>query len=336
MKTTFTKILLAIFLALIAIFVVSISLYTIMAKPEKYTLKPGRLELSTWLWSSPDDFKSESLEQLLINAKNVGIETIYIDISKYIDIIENKDYEMVDNELLEFEIAQRLFIAEANKREINVHALAGEVHWAKSSHSYIPTAIKEYVLEFNTKYPDTVYEGIQYDIEYYSQADYKNNQQDYSYEYLELLRTLTNTTNNDHGIKMSFALTYWLDNQNDNQSEVEWNNTTKFPIFHILDVLSENRNTSLILMAYRTEIEGPFGIVNLVQDELNYIKAKDYNTQVTIALETANTPEHNISFFNLGKKKFQEVLLNLGEIYSSELLIKGFAVNDLESYLNLK
>jgi hypothetical protein len=286
---------------------------------------PKNYEVASWVWKSPDKLSDIEMDSLIQKAKEAGIDTIYLSIDRYIDISESRNKSKIDDQK-NFDSSLQKFIELANKAEIKVQGLAGNVNWANENYSYIPLMLTKYAIDFNKRSTQKL-SGIHFDIEFHSQDNYQDNIEKENLLYLKLLENLRTIVKNnpDPDFEMGFDVNPFLDNKNDNNI-----------VFQIMDILNSMPQSNLVLMAYRNEAEGKNGSIQAVKNELSYAKANAPNIKILIGQETDQNKDKNTTFYGFNKKYFWKEVLKIVDYYKDNPSVHGIAIHHLISYLSLE
>ncbi|MCS7092064.1 MAG: hypothetical protein NZM26_01785 [Patescibacteria group bacterium] len=306
-------------------------------KTQKYFFPEG-YEVGAWLWIAPDEIDEDQIVNLLQFAKDEGITKIYIDISKQIDIVERSRNYQRDLEL--FNQSNKNIISEAKNFGIKIEALVGAPDWSRENLSYIPLDIMDYVLTYNKTNPEAKFSGIQFDIEFYNQKDYKKNKHERCLEFLQLVdEIITKAKRNDvlelEQFEIGFAMPYWLEDSKNNLPSVRYQNTTKDFMNHFFSILEEYPYSYVALMAYRNTAEGKNGVINIVSEELNYLRNQNSNIKIIIAQETTKGEGNHTTYMRKGDQELKKTLNHVALKYQEFENLAGFAIHDLPSYKKL-
>lgn len=296
---------------------------------------PEGYEIASWLWASPTEFNPKDLQDLMDFCKREKINTIYLRIDDYINITELENKNLRKQKEVEFNNAIQRFLEVANEYDIKIHALAGHPSWSEPSLSYIPVLLADYVIKFNKSKENTIkFDGIQFDIEFYNQENFKNNKDASLLEYLELINNLvgkisTHNKKSDHQLRFGLAIPYWFDKD---ENKVMWKGKDKQIAYHLIDILDQLPGSYLAIMAYRDSPRGKNGSINISKDEIIYAQNNTQNISIIVGQEVDNTEEKRISFFNKGKSYFKRAVIDIISEFSQYQVFKGIAVHDLLAY----
>jgi hypothetical protein len=284
---------------------------------------PSSYTIGAYLWTSPDELSPEDVKSLLAFAHKEKINTIYLNIEKYLDILESENKEVKNAQMNKFDDSLALFIQESKNTNISVQALAGNILWANSSHEYIPPLLLKSVFDFNQAHTDTQFDGFQFDIEYYNQPGFSSKRAEYNSDFLSLVDKLVKQTSGE--FKLGFAIPYWLDDKNGNY------------VFNDLAAkLNTAKGTYVTIMAYRNYPDGEDGVINLAKGEIEYVKKNTPNVSVIVAQETDTGEAPKTTFYGKSKQDLKYTVKTIVDYFKSYNNFTGIAIHHLESYKNLK
>lgn len=294
---------------------------------------PLQYNNSAWLWDSPLQMDDVKVRELVNFAAEKNIKTIYLFIEDYLAISEKSksDQAKKTTELALFEDKLKQFISQANLVGIEVEALAGNVNWAEKEYTYIPRAYLDYVLDFNQR-NEQQFAGIQFDIEFYNQDDFKKNKQDLTVNYLNLISDLVKRA--DSKIKIGLAIPHGLDNDKGTVSFVEYNGEEASVLAQLIQILPPK--SYLALMAYRNYAEGNNGSIEISRPTLDLVNASGKDIQVYIGMETNENEEEHITFYSKSQNDVNFTAQKLAETFKANDHFAGFAIHTLVGYQQLK
>lgn len=291
------------------------------------------LVMGAWYWESPESADVSQYSLLLEKAHKNSINTIYLSIDGYLDLVELKDSAEKTQMLNWFNNNVIAFITKAQENHIAVQALAGATNWVTDDYAYIPPLFLTYVQQFNQAHPSTPFEGIQYDIEFYNDPSYGENKVLYSQKYIQLLTTLVQQSTQTPSLKLGFAIPFWFDS---NVPMIPINSQSKLLYQHLFDVLDTYENSYVAIMDYRNYTDGEDGAINLIKNEFDYLASENKSVDIIIGQETTNVEPAKITFYGMSKSKLHKNMQLIYKQYASHSSMKGFAIHDLEGFLQLR
>ncbi len=286
--------------------------------------------VAAWVWKSPDSLSPVEVEELLSYAEKEKINTLYFDISKFLEIAEETNAKSRQQKTEVFNQAVKTLLTKARQHHISIEALAGGTNWANYSHEYIPPLLVDYVFNFNQENPEIKFDGIQFDIEFYTQEDFKNSRDSYTADFLRTVDSLTQKIDEynlkaDHKVKLGFAIPFWLDGPHGGVS-----------LEPLLDRLNKTKFSYVAVMAYRNSPAGRDGTISLVSDILNYTDNNAQNVSVVVGQETDVGESPKTTFYYLSKKDLKKAVEVITKNFKSYKTFSGIAIHHLYSYQKLK
>ena len=305
-------------------------------KPQEVVYEfPDGYEIAVWEWRSPTkltDTKRVELFDALVEHK---VNTVYLNIEDYMNIAEGPEDKREEN-LKKFLVDLDSFLAQATSRGIEVEALAGGQEWALSSHDYIPPALLNFVIDYNSTREHKL-TGIQFDIEYYNLDAYKKNITPYATAYLDLVEELLSILRESKtDTRIGFATSYWLAKEISLSPKIQYNGANKTAGHHLFDILDNYNNSYVVVMAYRNQHDGKGGTVELMKDQLDYIKAYNDKVKVVVGQETTYVEPERITHYGLGRQHLKFSVTKILEAYKDNPALIGVAIHDSQGFLKMK
>ncbi len=263
-------------------------------------------QYSTWLWDTNQIVKSP--DKILNFLSNNNVKILYLQI----------DYNLKPD-------VYRSFIKKASMKNINVHALGGSPDWVSDNGISKQKAFFDWLTKFqNTSSANEKFKGIHLDVEPYLNPNYSSNIDRVLENYqVSLLNALNNS--NSLGLSLYIDIPFWFDG-------IKY--TTKYGTGSLADWIIKNIK-NVVIMAYRDTATGDDGIINVVSKELDL--GKQYNTTVTIAVETQKSAEANyVSFYEEGQNYMNGELDKVYANYKDNPSFGGFAIHHVMSWINLR
>ncbi len=295
------------------------------------------LQSTSWLWASPNNMTSASMQSYLSFAKSRNIKTVYMDIDPYVGISAITDPTTRTQQINAFNASVNSFITMAQSYNIKVQGLAGDTDWANSTHNYLSPMLVDYILNYNIAHPSAPFDGMSFDIEFYNLSDFSANQITYSTNYLNLVSNLIIKVNNTNSnIKLSFAVPFWLDEDGPIPA-FTYNGQSKLLAYHFLDVLNtmNNHGGQMLIMAYRNYADGIDGTIALSKNEINYAGVNAKNTSIFVGQDVANDTPSKITFYGLGQTTFNTEVAKINSAFATNPTYRGIAIEELVSYQKL-
>lgn len=307
--------------------------------PRKEASFPQGYTVGAWEWKSPYDMDEAEIKDFLNNASSSGINAVYIDVSKYIDIREEKNASAAEEQLKTFEGKLRLFLKVAAEKNIKVEALGGNSNWADREHNYVPQVILQYIHDFN-KRNENKFAGVHFDIESWNAKDFNKDKMKHLMDFLTTADVLVNQNinfnkENNTNIYLAFDIAYWLDNENGNIPEMYWKGRRTYPLFHLIHALDQEKGNYIVVMAYRNFAQGKDGSIKHSKEELDYIRDNNLGVNVLIGQEVSPSDISKITFDGKSKEEVKGAANEIVNYYKDFPQFKGVALHKLSTYIRL-
>lgn len=252
---------------------------------------------ATWIWQSETIGRDK--QQILSFCEQNEITLIYLRIDM------NKTYDYY-----------RSFIRDANAKGIEVHAVAGHPAWALASNQKRMLKIVNWVKQYNESVTQAErVRGIQLDIEPYLLPQWETEQERVIREWQANIEVFTAELAKDSSLEASAALPFWMDDiptpSNPDLSLSAW-------------LIS--RFDTVCIMAYRDKLDGPNGLLALVDTEMN--QADKLNRRVLIAVNMKEIEDDHASFAEEGAEEMNRLLEKLPAKMADHPSYSGNAVHD--------
>ena len=306
--------------------------------PEKKTLFSG-YDNAVWDWN-PFDHGAEFFDAL----KARGVTMVYMNIGDVVDLYEMADGEEKQKKIEDFNAKVKSYLVLAKGNELAVHALAGGTNWGNASHRYLNKLVLDYVREFNTSNPEAAFQGIQFDIEPYSQEGFDSQKsQDIYVQYLDSIEEIVTDFGNMQTksqqfalIQLGFVIPYWFDGQDEYAQKIMWKGEEKYLFYHLLNRLNRIQNGSIAIMAYRNFAEGSDGVIEHIQNEVNFAQQYVPRVKLLIGQETSDVSPKKLTYFGESFGDMLEEVKKVGLKFENSPNVAGFAFNNADSFLGLE
>lgn len=285
----------------------------------------NNIEASVWEWRRlPIDNKDRIIDFF---AKE-GIDTIYIDISDYIE-----------NPLSDIEEELHSYIFTANQKNIKVQALIGSPLWTSSSHRYLLDKTVDFVIEYNQKYSNENFDGLHIDIEPYKLTVFESQPNEILKDYLAEIKKVVqkiNTAEINNNLKQTFrlgiAIPYWFNGSHEIIKTVQWEGEEKTMFKHIVKIINVLPQPYIVIMAYRNQAVGEKGSIALVQNEIKFTNKYAPRIKIIVGQEMDNVEPKEITFYGRTKSDFKKSASEIISEFSNYKTFAGIAVNNAKSY----
>ncbi len=306
---------------------VASSLQTNMPPPEA-----SQPEKGVWLWTPTIYLTPDYRDSIIAGAKKHGIRNIYLSIDSYLDVYVMPEGPEKEEKKKEFDRILESFIAAARANGMTVDAEAGWRNWAEPGNEYKAFAVVDYALQFNATHSEKL-RGFQYDIEPYLLSEYQTDKRTVLRNFVDIInRTVTRLNNSD--LQFSVVIPDFYDKKSGETPRFlyEWKYT--HTLNHLLNVLERRPGSTLLIMAYRNQSEGPDGSIEISRGEIQAANA--YRTKVIVAQETGDVPPPSITFYNTSLSSLNSHIQNIQEAFANDKSYNGIAIHYINALLELK
>jgi len=270
------------------------------ASPDWRTTSPTR---STWLWQTHDDLQDR--ERTLADLERNGINRVYL----------QADPDVPAG-------LYKAFIREARTKGIEVHALGGAPDWILPGSNVKMYVLINWVKRYNQNAaPEERFTGIHLDVEPYVLPQWQDDTDKMLGLFMDTISGFVQEVRAETGLAAGADLPVWLE-----QFQVRdgYGGRTTLSDWMI------RRLDQTTLMAYRTRARD---IVSSVSREMK--EAARRGKSVTVAVETAEASEPDLSFYTEGRARMDAVLDEACRSFQAEASFAGFAVHDFENWRKL-
>lgn len=295
---------------------------------------------AVWDWQP---LKREDTDTFFSDLQARGVNSVYMNIGDYVDIHEIKDDTKKGEKTEEFNTKVKEYINTAQEYGISVHALAGNVDWGNSSHRYLNEIVIEYTRSFNKNNPEIKFQGVQFDIEPYSQEGFATkNREAIFLDYLDTVSGIVSIFDKYQGqdsefkgMKLGFVIPYWFDGETEYSKKIIWNGEEKYLFYHILNRMNRIQGGYLVIMAYRNFAEGSGGSIEHSLEEVKFAQQNTPRVRIVIGQETSDVEPERITFFTMPFNNMVDEVKKISTRYEIFPNFGGFAFNNADSFLGL-
>ena len=279
---------------------------------------PLEKEYGVWIWNSPITMSELEMDAQVKKVKSLGFNVIYISVD-----------DLFDYKKINYNKALAKFITKANSKGLAVDAVAGDTSWGKPADRNKGFLIIDYIIDYNINNPK--FRGFQYDVESYLLPEYEEGKYLVLSQFIEFI-DLSAKKLVDTDIKFSIVIPHFYDSAVGWTPKIEFKGSENYTYEHLLSIMDNNKNSSIIVMAYRNFVEGENGIIDISNNEV--IQAD--KTKVIIAQETGNHKPYYITHFGKKFKDLNYTVMQIFYMYSNNNGFGGVAIHDLKSLNKLK
>ena len=288
------------------------------AKSNNITKLGSDKEYGVWIWNSAVTMSDLEMDIQINKAKSYGFNVIYMSVDDVFAHEKNK-----------YNLAFSKFIKKANNQGIEVDAVAGDKKWAKPENRNKGYLIIDYVIDYNKN--NTKFRGFQFDVEPYLLTEYESNKRVVLSQFIDFINLSAQKLINTD-LRFSIVIPHFYDSAVGWTPVIEFKGSKNYTYEHLLGILDNNNNSSIIVMSYRNFFDGKNGIREISDNEIS----KAGKTKVIVAQETGNHEPHYITYFG---KNIEDLNGNVAKIFSSYNQSEGFggvAIHNLNTLNNLK
>lgn len=301
-----------------------------LAEPET----KGPEEHGTWLWTPTMQLTPEYSEEILSGSAQNGINVVYLSIDSYLDIFTMP--KGPERERLKAEFGSKLtdFIKRANEKGIAVDAEAGWQNWTEPEHTFKAFAVVNYVKNFNEN-SEYKFRGFQYDVEPYLLEAFAEDPASVLHRFVELVDK-TERFLGESDLRFSVVIPDFYDEKDKFTPKFTYQKNKAAVFKHLLNVLDQRANSSIIVMSYRTFADGHDGSIEISQNEMQTALRGNHTTKVIIAQETGDVPPPYITFHRTSKEHLNKQIGRLQQTFGKNENFGGIAIHYVNSLLTLK
>lgn len=301
----------------------------------------ANIEIAAWLWISPGMLDVGQINQYLDKAEQEHISTIYVysdDVLSFSSLKKSNDAQASSD----WKEKAKVFIFEAHRRGIKVHALGGAPNWAYKEKHLEALDFFDYIISYNESVTsDLSFDGIQFDIEPYGQSNYLGNEVPAMKSFLALVEKIAKKYDDAKVVigeqfQLGFAVPYWLDGEDKASMLSLDGKEIRGAVFYLLDILNRRSNTYIAIMDYRNMAEGPDGSIAHARDEIEYGEIFAPNVGIFIGQEITDVLPSKVTFYGKSKEVLNKEMEKIARAFKGKSVFKGFSIHTLEGYIQMK
>lgn len=265
-----------------------------------------------WVWELSDLATSAARSELIQFSLSKGINMLYVNTGT--NLTTNPSH-------------YRALIAQAHANDMQVEALDGQSDWVRAENHPIPLGRLQDVIDYNAASAvNERFDGVHHDNEPYTLPDWSTNRQELSVDYLDLAaKSQQLLTGSGSSMTFSGDIPFWYDT-----FSITHNGVTKEMHKHVQDVMDY-----VTIMDYRDFAEGPDGIIQNGQNEVDYGSA--IGKQVVIGVETYDVPgdPEFVTFYQEGEAYMNQELEKVDAYFTDSDGYGGLAIHYYTTYKNM-
>lgn len=276
---------------------------------------------ATYVWGTTDELGTDQKQQTLLNfCRDRGVNVVFLDIWRYLG---GGNYTTTNRNLV------MKFVDAAHKSGIRVYALAGNVDWG-TNHSWVMENIIQrlarYQAEYNTSYPAADFDGVLYDVEYWTdEVNYPA-----STNLPGLCDLVRATRRNLDDLPVGVFAGFFLKDSTSTRPTVNYNGKLAQDGEHLMDACD-----FVVVGTYRdTAVDnagnGQPGQITLFQPWYDYAKQDGKSVSLYAGSETINISPSYITYYGETKTAMEAEHSTLTNAFrvTTDSVFMGVAVHD--------
>lgn len=290
-------------------------------------------EFGIWVWTSPLEMSPAYAEQVIAISKKNGFNVIYLTIDDYLyyDELPRGEREEWKQKYMR---TLSIFIEAANRTGMEVDVVGGGKDWAIPGNRRKGYALIDFVKEYNANYPKQTIRGLQYDVEPYLLNEYNSDRKKVLMEFIEFIDESAQKMK-DVPIKFSIVIPHFYDSKQNWTPAYRYKGEEGHTYTHLLRVLAQKKDTSVIVMAYRNFFGENNGTKAISETEIKEATEGGYSTQIIISQETGNVAPAYVTFYDYPKVSLFDALSEIQNYFDQYRNFGGTAVHYFDSFLKL-
>ncbi|PAD32163.1 hypothetical protein CHH60_04050 [Paenibacillus sp. 7523-1] len=261
---------------------------------------------AAWVWQAKS-VQDDGGDELLANAAKHKINRLYV----------NVDMNLSDE-------VYRTFISKASDAGIAVEALGGDPSWAIQGREAPMLRLAAWVSDYNQgAAAEERFDAIHLDIKPYVLPAWKDDSESLVQSWVANMKLLLEQVEANGAIDINVDLPFWLDSYTIAGTKTT-DDTDNLPLSRWF---MEQFN-HVTLLAYRDNAQGNNGIIQLIEQEMNWADAS--GASVTVGVNTKPMPgEEFTTFAGKGAAQLESVLAEVAESLRNHASYAGSAVHDI-------
>jgi hypothetical protein len=298
------------------------------------TLVPGK-EFGIWVWDSPLQMSATKMDQVILFAQQNCINAMYITIDDYLKIAALPSSANKNAQAQTYFAALNYFITQAHKAGIAVDVEGGASNWANTNNRWKGYALIDFVKQYNQQYPDAKIRALQYDVESYLLPSYENNKSSTLTSFVAFIdSSAAKMQSADAGF--SVVIPHFYDSTQKWTPPIFYNGKTAYTFTHLLNVLQQKPDSTIIIMSYRNFFDGSDGVQGLSIPELTESSKQPFSTKVIIAQEVGDVSPSYVTFYGMSKSDYLDAVHTIYSRFEGFSSFKGVSTNYLDPFMQLQ
>lgn len=291
-------------------------------------------EFGIWVWDSPKVMTPEHAANIVSMSRENGFNVIYVTVDDYLEIAGMRNAEERKQQREEYMVSLSVFVQAAKQAGVAVDAVGGAKDWAIRENRWKGYALIDFVKEYNATYPNAALRGLQYDVEPYLLDEYVSDKKKILKEFVwfvdESARRMSEVN-----ARFSIVIPHFYDSEQKWTPSFSYEGESAHTFTHLLRVLAQKEDSSIIIMSYRNFFEGDNGTRQISEVELREATEGGYATKVIVAQETGNVPPEYVTFHDYPKVSLHDALEEIQSYFDEYDAFGGMAIHYFDSFLKM-
>lgn len=291
-------------------------------------------EFGIWIWDSPYTMNPAYAKEVISVSRKNGFNVLYVTVDDYLEVLDMPLRERASYKE-NYMKSLSIFVDAAQDAGLEVDAVGGAKDWAMSDNRRKGYELIEFVKEYNKKYPRAKLRGLQYDVEPYLLTEYNADKQKVLKEFVTFIDESARRMK-DMPEQFSIVIPHFYDSKQNWTPEYSYRGEKASTFTHLLNVLKQKKESSIIIMSYRNFFEGENGTKEISEAELEESSNREYPTKIIIAQETGNVTPDYVTFYDYPKLSLFDALQEMQEYFKKYKAFDGVAVHYFDSFLKME
>jgi hypothetical protein len=302
-------------------------------------------DLAVFEWHRLSELNATVTDQRLSDLSGDGFTTVYADISEYVEVADQRTSRTQQARLTQLSKELKGFVARARSHGLAVQAVAGAPTWTGQSRRYLGPMTVDLVVAYNRDAGEDRLQGVQFDIEPYTDPAWWKNLKASLKAYLSTVQAIVDryhqvrTQAGGNGLRLGVAIPFWYDGTPEVPAvEFGPDNRSAPAAVHLIEMLRTDPDAYLVVLAYRNfaSDDDPAvdadGSIALVSREFAYAMERGAACGIVIGQEFGPETPEKVSFWWKGRAAFRQAAEELVGAYGDRPQFRGLSVNDLDAY----
>ena len=309
----------------------------LFALPQIPTIEPvlnsiTHAEYGVWYWTPVTQMSATDMKDVIASAVDNHFNAMYLTIDDYVEIDMMAPGSAKDIALDNYQQLLNTFLTLAAQNNIAVDAEAGASNWVLPEYAWRSRNILTFVADYNKSHANK-FRGVQFDIEPYLLPGYEDNPAPILTQYIQMVQMLA-TVNAPLQVPLSFDIPHFYDSVLAWTPKITVDGVSDYTYGHLLRILNQLPNSSILIMAYRNYAEGAGGTNEIAGAEI--LQANATNVKVIVGQETGNVDPAYVTFYGTSKSYLASQIAIINQTFQVDSSFGGIAVHYMDPFLQLK